>query len=94
MIGYDQDSGGPKDSEIAPNSFLTKNNRKGFWQFVPVKCKAFRNLCKPKFFDFFQEFDFSWKFSFENSGNFKRFWKCWAKYIKDQCSKVSPNQKK
>ena len=34
MIGYDLDRGGPKDSENAPNSFLTKRNGKGFWQFA------------------------------------------------------------
>ena len=33
MIGYDLDRGGPKDSENAPNSFLTKTNGKGFWRF-------------------------------------------------------------
>ena len=35
MIGYGLDRGGPKDSENAPNSFLTKINEKGFWLFVP-----------------------------------------------------------
>ena len=30
MIGYDLDRGGPKDSETAPNSFLTKTNGRGF----------------------------------------------------------------
>ena len=34
MIGYDQDRGGPKDSETAPNSFLIKINGKGFWRFA------------------------------------------------------------
>ena len=33
MIGYDLDRGGPKDSETAPDSFLTKINGKGFWRF-------------------------------------------------------------
>ena len=33
VIGYDLDRVGPKDSENAPNSFLTKTNGKGFWQF-------------------------------------------------------------
>ena len=33
MIGYDLDRGGSKDSENAPNSFLTKSNGKGFWRF-------------------------------------------------------------
>ena len=33
MIGYGLDRGGPKDSETAPNSFLTKINKKGLWQF-------------------------------------------------------------
>ena len=35
MIGCDIDRGGPKDSETAPNSFLTKCSEKGFWRFVP-----------------------------------------------------------
>ena len=35
MIGYGLDRGGPKDSENAPNSFLTKINEKGFWLLVP-----------------------------------------------------------
>ena len=35
MIGYGLDRGGPKDSETAPNSFLTKINGKGFWRSVP-----------------------------------------------------------
>ena len=30
MIGYVLDRGGPKDSETAPDSFLTKPNGKGF----------------------------------------------------------------
>ena len=30
IIGYDLDRGGPKDSENAPNSFLTKSTEKGF----------------------------------------------------------------
>ena len=34
MIGYGIDRGGPKDSENAPNSFLTKINEKGFWRFA------------------------------------------------------------
>ena len=34
MIGYGLDRGGPKDSETAPNSFLTKINGKGFWRFA------------------------------------------------------------
>ena len=34
MIGYGLDRGGPKDSENAPNSFLTKRNGKGFWRFA------------------------------------------------------------
>ena len=34
MIGYGLDRGGPKDSENAPNSFLTKINEKGFWRFA------------------------------------------------------------
>ena len=34
MIGYGIDRGGPKDSENAPNSFLTKFNQKGFWRFA------------------------------------------------------------
>ena len=33
VIGYDLDRGGPKDSENAPNSFLTKTNGKGFLRF-------------------------------------------------------------
>ena len=33
MIGYDLDRGGPKDSETAPNSFLTKTNGKEFGRF-------------------------------------------------------------
>ena len=33
MVGYGLDRGGPKDSETAPNSFLTKINKKGLWQF-------------------------------------------------------------
>ena len=28
------DRGGPKDSETAPNSFVTKINEKGFWRFA------------------------------------------------------------
>ena len=35
MIGYGLDRGGPKDSETAPNSFLTKINGNVFWRFVP-----------------------------------------------------------
>ena len=38
MIGYDLDRGGPKDSETAPNSFLTKINGKGFWRFGTDLC--------------------------------------------------------
>ena len=34
MIGYGLDRGGLKDSENAPNSFLTKINEKGFWRFA------------------------------------------------------------
>ena len=34
MIGYGIDRGGPKDSENAFNSFLTKINEKGFWWFA------------------------------------------------------------
>ena len=30
MVGYGLDRGGPKDSETASNSFLTKINEKGF----------------------------------------------------------------
>ena len=33
MIEYDLDRGGPKDSETAPNSFLTKINGNGFRSF-------------------------------------------------------------
>ena len=33
MIGGGIDRGGPKDSETAPNSFLTKPNEKRFWCF-------------------------------------------------------------
>ena len=33
MIGYGLDRRGPKDSETAPNSFLTKINGEGYWQF-------------------------------------------------------------
>ena len=41
MIGYGLDRGGPKDSENAPNSFLTKINEKGFWLFVPdLSCNS------------------------------------------------------
>ena len=39
MIGYGLDRGGPKDSEIAPNSFLTIINGKGFWRFAPDICQ-------------------------------------------------------
>ena len=34
MIGYGLDRGGLKDSENAPNSFLTKINKKGIWRFA------------------------------------------------------------
>ena len=34
MIGYGLDRGGPKDSENAPNSFLTKINENGFRRFA------------------------------------------------------------
>ena len=34
IIGYDLDRGGPKDSEPAPNSFLTKNHGKDFYVSV------------------------------------------------------------
>ena len=34
MVEYDLDRGGPKDSETAPNSFLTKINKKGFWRLA------------------------------------------------------------
>ena len=33
MIDHDLDRGGPKDSETAPNSFLTKTNGKEFGRF-------------------------------------------------------------
>ena len=33
MVEYDLDRGGPKDSETAPNSFLTKTNGKEFGRF-------------------------------------------------------------
>ena len=33
IIGYGLDRGGPKDSETAPNSFLTKINGNGFRSF-------------------------------------------------------------
>ena len=33
MIGYGLDRGGPKDSETAPNSFLTKINGNEFRSF-------------------------------------------------------------
>ena len=40
MIGYGIDRGGPKDSENAPNSFLTKINEKVFWRFATdMLCK-------------------------------------------------------
>ena len=35
MIGYGLDRGRPKDSETAPNSFLTKINGNVFWRFAP-----------------------------------------------------------
>ena len=35
MIGYGLDRGGPKDSETAPNSFLTEINGNVFWHFAP-----------------------------------------------------------
>ena len=38
MIGYGLDRGGPKDSETAPNSFLTKINGNVFWRFAPELC--------------------------------------------------------
>ena len=38
MVGYGLDRGGPKDSETAPNSFLTKINEKGFWRFATDVC--------------------------------------------------------
>ena len=41
MIGYGLDSGSPKDSENAPNSFLTKINEKGFWRFAVDICGSF-----------------------------------------------------
>ena len=34
MVGHGLDRRGPKDSETAPNSFLTKINEKGFLQFA------------------------------------------------------------
>ena len=35
MTGGGIDRRGPKDSENAHNSFLTKSTEKGFWRFVP-----------------------------------------------------------
>ena len=41
MVGHVLDRGGPKDSETAPNSFLTKINEKGFWRFATeMYCSA------------------------------------------------------
>ena len=34
MTGGGIDRRGPKDSENAHNSFLTKSNEKGFWRFA------------------------------------------------------------
>ena len=36
MLGYDRDRGGPKDSENAHNSFLTKRTGRGFDDFVLI----------------------------------------------------------
>ena len=41
MVGHGLDRGGPKDSETAPSSFLTKINGKGFWRFATDLCLAF-----------------------------------------------------
>ena len=54
MIGYGLDRGGPKDSETAPNSFLTKINGKVFWRFASdmkvyrskKRIKAFQSILK------------------------------------------------
>ena len=49
MIGYDLDRGGPKDSENAPNSFLTKINEKGFWWFATdIHLTNVKMVCKEK----------------------------------------------
>ena len=43
MIGYGLDRGGPKDSETAPNSFLTKINGNVFWLFAPDMDRIFHS---------------------------------------------------